>query len=171
MGDGALGFWKALAEVFPTTRPQRCWMHKTGNVLNCFPKNKHATVKTDIHQVWMASTRQDAEHAFDAFLEKYEAKYPKATHCLAKDRDELLAFYDFPAEHWQHLRTTKSDRVDVRHGAPAASEDQGVGYAQRVPRHGLQASSGRGEEVAPPQRRATDPRPHRRSSFQGWSSR
>jgi transposase-like protein len=106
VGDGALGFWKALAEVFPTTRQQRCWMHKTGNVLNCFPKNKHGTVKTDIHQIWMAATREDAERAFDAFLEKYEAKYPKAAHCLAKDRDELLAFYDFPAEHWQHLRTT-----------------------------------------------------------------
>ena len=106
VGDGALGFWKALAEVFPNTRAQRCWVHKTGNVLNCFPKNKHGAVKSDLHQIWMASTRDDAGKAFDAFLAKYKAKYPKGAHCLEKDRDELLAFYDFPAEHWQHLRTT-----------------------------------------------------------------
>ncbi len=106
VGDGALGFWKALAEVFPTTRQQRCWMHKTGNVLNSFPRNKHAGVKTDIHQIWMAESREDANKAFDTFVEKYEAKYPKAAQCLRKDRDELLAFYDFPAQHWQHIRTT-----------------------------------------------------------------
>jgi transposase-like protein len=106
VGDGALGFWKALAQVFPTTRSQRCWFHKTGNVLNCFPKSKHATVKSDLHQIWMASSRADAEKEFDAFIAKYKAKYPKAVDCLCKDRDELLAFYDFPAEHWQHIRTT-----------------------------------------------------------------
>jgi transposase-like protein len=106
VGDGALGFWKALAEVFPTTRVQRCWMHKTGNVLNCFPKSKHATVKQALHEIWMAESRAAATKAFDAFVEKYEAKYPKAVECLKKDRDELLAFYDFPAEHWQHIRTT-----------------------------------------------------------------
>ncbi len=106
VGDGALGFWKALAEVFPTTRTQRCWMHKTGNVLNCLPKHKHAAAKTDIHQIWMAATREEALKAFDAFIAKHEAKYPKAIQCLVKDRTELLAFYDFPAEHWQHLRTT-----------------------------------------------------------------
>ena len=106
VGDGALGFWKALSEVFPTTKPQRCWVHKTGNVLNCFPKNKQPTVKTDLHQVWMAETREEAEKAFDVFVAKFEAKYPKAVNCLSKDRDALLAFYDFPAEHWQHLRTT-----------------------------------------------------------------
>jgi len=106
VGDGALGFWKALAEAFPTTRSQRRWMHKTGNVLNCFPKKKHGTVKGDLHQIWMAESREDARRAFDTFIEKYDAKYPKAVQCLDKDRDELLAFYDFPAEHWQHLRTT-----------------------------------------------------------------
>ncbi len=106
VGDGALGFWKALAEVFPTTRSQRCWMHKTGNVLNCFPKHKQPLAKTDLHQIWMAATRDEAHKAFDTFIAKYEAKYPKAALCLKKDRDELLAFYDFPAEHWQHLRTT-----------------------------------------------------------------
>ncbi len=106
VGDGALGFWKALAEVVPTTRSHRCWMHKTGNVLNCFPKHKQPLAKTDLHQIWMAATRDEAHKAFDTFIAKYDAKYPKAALCLKKDRDELLAFYDFPAEHWQHLRTT-----------------------------------------------------------------
>jgi len=106
VGDGALGFWKALAEAFPTARVQRCWMHKAGNVLNCFPVAKQVSVKKDLHQIWMAATKADAEKAFDAFVAKYDAKYPKAIECLTKDRDELLAFYDFPAEHWRHLRTT-----------------------------------------------------------------
>ena len=105
-GDGALGFWKALAKVFPNAAHQRCWFHKTGNVLNRMPKKVHAKAKGDLQQIWMAATRQDANGAFDAFIEKYEAKYPKATECLAKDRTELLAFYDFPAEHWKHLRTS-----------------------------------------------------------------
>lgn len=104
--DGALGFWAALPKVYPTTREQRCWMHKTGNVLNAMPKSVQAKAKSDLHEIWMAETRQNAGKAFDAFLEKYQAKYPSACQCLAKDRDVLLAFYDFPAEHWKHLRTT-----------------------------------------------------------------
>lgn len=106
IGDGALGFWKALSEVFPTTRAQRCWVHKTANVLNKLPKHKQAAVKSDLQDIWMAETRADAIAAFDSLVAKYEAKYPKAVECLQKDRDELLAFYDFPAEHWVHLRTT-----------------------------------------------------------------
>jgi len=106
VGDGALGFWKAVAKVFPTTRTQRCWFHKSANVLNCFPKNKHTSVLADLHEIWMADTRANACKAFDKFLVTYQAKYPKATVCLEKDRDELLTFYDFPAEHWMHLRTT-----------------------------------------------------------------
>jgi putative transposase len=106
IGDGALGFWKALAEVFPTTREQRCWVHKTANVLDKLPKNKQAKAKSMIHEIWMADTRENASKAFDAFLETYQAKYSQATDCLAKDREVLLAFYDFPAEHWRHLRTT-----------------------------------------------------------------
>ncbi len=106
IGDGALGFWKALTEVFPETRHQRCWVHKTANVLNYLPKHKQATVKADLHDIWMAETRKDAFAAFDHFVLKHEAKHPRAVECLKKDRDELLAFYDFPAEHWQHLRTT-----------------------------------------------------------------
>ena len=106
VGDGALGFWAALRKAYPQTREQRCWMHKTGNVLDKLPKSLQPRAKDDLHQVWMAETRAEAEIAFDHFLEKYGAKYPKATECLAKDREVLLDFYDFPAEHWKHLRTT-----------------------------------------------------------------
>jgi transposase-like protein len=106
VGDGALGFWKALATVFPATRTQRCWVHKTANVLNKLPKGVHAKAKSMLHEIWMAQTRADAERAFDLFLEMYGAKYPAAASCLQGDRAELLAFYDFPAEHWIHLRTS-----------------------------------------------------------------
>jgi putative transposase len=105
-GDGALGFWKALPQAFPTTKEQRCWVHKTANVLDKLPKRLHPTAKEQIHQIWMAEKKVDAQQAFDTFLETYRAKYPKAVECLQKDRDVLLAFYDFPAEHWIHLRTT-----------------------------------------------------------------
>lgn len=106
IGDGALGFWKALPQIYPTTREQRCWVHKTANVLDKLPKRLQPEAKEKIHEIWMASTRADAEKAFDLFLKTYEAKYPKATQCLAKDREKLLEFYNFPAEHWSHLRTT-----------------------------------------------------------------
>jgi transposase-like protein len=105
-GDGALGFWKALPQVFPTTRTQRCWVHKTANELDRLPKRLQPHAKGMIHEIWMADTREAAQAAFDAFLATYGPKYPQACECLAKDRDELLAFYDFPAEHWIHLRTT-----------------------------------------------------------------
>ena len=106
IGDGALGFWKALPQVYPTTREQRCWVHKTANVLDKLPKRLQPEAKEKLHDIWMAATRADAVKAFDLFLETYSAKYPKAAECLRKDRDVLLAFYDFPAEHWGHLRTT-----------------------------------------------------------------
>ncbi len=106
IGDGALGFWSALAEQFPTTRTQRCWVHKTANVLNHLPKSEHAHAKSKLHDIWQASTRAEAEKAFDVFIRTYEQKHPKATACLVKDREALLAFYDFPADHWQHIRTT-----------------------------------------------------------------
>jgi putative transposase len=105
-GDGALGFWKALPKVFATTRAQRCWVHKTANVLDKLPKRLQPRAKEAIHDIWMADTRVAAGQAFDSFLATYGAKYPQACECLAKDRDELLTFYDFPAEHWKHLRTT-----------------------------------------------------------------
>ncbi len=106
VGDGALGFWKALPQVWPQTRVQRCWCHKTANVLNYLPKGEQPRAKDALHQIWMAAKRSEALRAFDLFIETYQAKFPKAPRCLAKDRDELLAFYDFPAEHWKHLRTT-----------------------------------------------------------------
>lgn len=106
VGDGALGFWKALPQVFGTTRTQRCWVHKTANILNKLPKSQQPKAKAALHEIWMAATREDAEKAFEHFLTVYRPKYPKAAQCLEKDRNELLAFYDFPAEHWIHLRTT-----------------------------------------------------------------
>jgi transposase-like protein len=106
IGDGSLGFWKALPQVFGTTKTQRCWKHKTANVLNKLPKALQAKAKADLNEIQMAEGRVAAEQAFDNFLINYEAKYPKATECLAKDRDTLLTFFAFPAEHWQHIRTT-----------------------------------------------------------------
>ena len=106
VGDGALGFWKALPQVFPTTREQRCWVHKTANVLDKLPKRLQPEAKEKLHAIWMAETKAEAGKAFDLFVATYQAKYAKATECLSKDRDVLLSFYDFPAEHWRHLRTT-----------------------------------------------------------------
>ena len=118
IADGALGFWKAAGEVWPKTREQRCWVHKTANVLNKLPKSQQPKAKRVLQEIWMAETKVAAEAAFDAFAESYALKYEKATECLAKDRDTLLAFYDFPAEHWKHLRTTnpiESTFATVRH--------------------------------------------------------
>jgi transposase-like protein len=118
VGDGALGFWAALEEIYPQTRAQRCWKHKTVNVLNYLPRAVQPKAKAALHEIWMAETRADASRAFDQFVAAYRAKYPKAVECLTKDRAELLAFYDFPAEHWIHLRTTnpiESTFATVRH--------------------------------------------------------
>lgn len=106
IGDGAMGFWAALEEVLPETRQQRCWMHKTMNVLNCLPKSSQPKAKQALHNIWQAETRVAAEQAFDVFIATYDAKYPKATLCLQKDREELMAFYSFPATHWQSIRTS-----------------------------------------------------------------
>ena len=106
VGDGALGFWKALGEVYGETRAQRCWVHKTANVLNQMPKSLQAGTKGQLHDIWMTETRVEAEKAFDFFVDAYGVKYPKAVERLVKDRDRLLAFYDFPTEHWKHIRTT-----------------------------------------------------------------
>jgi putative transposase len=118
VGDGALGFWKALDELLPGTRHQRCWVHKTANVLNKVPLSVQANMKTDLREIYGAPTRSAAEMAIDVFAEKYGAKYNKAVDCLTKDRETLLAFYDFPAEHWDHLRTSnpiESVFATVRH--------------------------------------------------------
>src|SRR5680860_681559 len=106
VGDGAMGFWAALDEIYGETRQQRCWFHKTGNVLNRVPKSVQPKMKQALHDIWQADTQQNAINAFDQFVAKFDAKYPKAVQCLQKDRDELLAFYDFPAQHWQSIRTT-----------------------------------------------------------------
>ena len=118
VADGALGFWQALEEVWPRTRGQRCWVHKTANVLNKLPKSQQSKAKRALQEIWMAETKKDALLAFDAFIETWGVKYDRATECLIKDRDALLAFYDFPAEHWKHLRTTnviESSLATVRH--------------------------------------------------------
>ena len=118
VGDGALGFWSALDEVYPKTRQQRCWVHKTANVLNYLPKGVQPKAKKALQEIWMAEDRASARKAFDHFVRSYRAKYPKAVDCLEKDRETLLAFYDFPAEHWVHIRTTnpiESTFATIRH--------------------------------------------------------
>ena len=105
-GDGAMGFWTAFRKICTSTREQRCWVHKTGNILNKLPKSSQGKAKEKLQNIWMAETKKEAEKAFDHFIKVYEAKFPKATTCLEKDREALLTFYDFPAEHWRHLRTT-----------------------------------------------------------------
>jgi transposase-like protein len=106
IADGALGFWKAVPKIWPKTRGQRCWVHKTANVLDKISKGQQPKAKKMIHNIWQAASRAEADKSFDLFVKTWEAKYPKATECLAKDREALLAFYDFPAEHWRHVRTT-----------------------------------------------------------------
>ena len=106
IGDGALGFWKALRKTYGNTRTQRCWVHKTANILDKLPKGTQPAAKKHIHEIYLAETKEDAEKAFDFFVELYGAKFPKAVKCLEKDREDLLAFYDFPAQQWAHLRTT-----------------------------------------------------------------
>lgn len=131
-GDGALGFWVALEKVFPTTKRQRCWVHKTVNVLDKLPKSQHGRAKAIIHDIWMASKRKEAEASLKHFEEVFGDKYPKATACLIKDKEDLLAFYDFPAKHWKHIRTTnpiESTFATIRlrtrrtkgHGSPDAA--------------------------------------------------
>ena len=118
VADGALGFWQALEEVWPKTRGQRCWMHKTANVLNKLPKSQQSKAKRALQEIWMAETKKDALAAFDAFVETWGVKYDKAVERLIKDRETLLSFYDFPAEHWKHLRTTnviESSFATIRH--------------------------------------------------------
>lgn len=118
IGDGALGFWAALEEVFPSTRQQRCWVHKTANVLDKLPKSSQGHAKSLIHEMYMAETKEQGLAAFDSFIKLYEAKYPKASECLKKDKEQLFTFYDYPAEHWVHIRTTnpiESTFATVRH--------------------------------------------------------
>ena len=108
VGDGALGFWAAISEVFPDTKGQRCWFHKSGNIINYLPKSLHSKARSDIQAIWMAPSRSEAEKAIVLFRDKYQDKYEKAVRCLTKDQDSLLRFYDFPASHWIHIRTTNA---------------------------------------------------------------
>lgn len=114
IGDGALGFWQAIRKVFPSTRHQRCWVHKTANILNKLPKSQQPKAKAMLHDIWLTGTREEAFKALDEFIHVHQAKWPKAVECLLKDKDELLAFYDFPAEHWSHLRSEQPDRKHLR---------------------------------------------------------
>jgi putative transposase len=118
IGDGSLGFWGALAEVYTKTQWQRCWVHKTRNVLNKLPKALQSKAKSDLHQIYLSDTKRNADKAYQKFIDTYGTKYPKASHCLEKDKEALLNFYDFPAEHWQSIRTTnpiESTFATVRH--------------------------------------------------------
>lgn len=132
IGDGAMGFWTALEEVYPKSRQQRCGMHKTMNVLNCLLKSLQAKAKQALHEIWQAKTRQDAEKTFDLFLKTYASKYPEAALCTQKDRDELVAFYDFPAQHWQGIRMSnpiESTFNTIRHRTKRSKG--------RLTRHGM----------------------------------
>lgn len=118
IGDGALGFWRALEEEFPRTQQQRCWVHKTANILDKMPKSVQPRAKELIHEMYKALEKTQALKSFDCFLSTYEARYPKACKCLEKDKDQLFEFYDFPAMHWQHIRTTnpiESTFATIRH--------------------------------------------------------
>src|SRR3974390_2280290 len=138
VADGALGFWQALEEVWPQTRGQRCWVHKTANVLNKLPKSQQSKAKRALQEIWMAESKKDALVAFDAFIETWGVKYERAVECLIKDRDALLAFYDFPAEHWKHLRTTNVIESSFA-TAPSHGAIQGMSLEQDRARHDLQA--------------------------------
>ena len=163
VGDGALGFWGALREVFPDTREQRCWFHKIANVLAALPKSAHPGAKKALAEIWNAEDKRHALDAVKAFEAAYGAKFPKAVAKITDDLDELLAFYDYPAEHWVHLRTTNPDRIDLRHRAQPQQDHQRPRLPGRRTRHGVQADRGRPVTLA--RRQRTPPgraRPRRR---------
>ena len=165
VGDGAMGFWAALEEVYPTTRQQRCWMHKTMNVLNCLPKSLQPKAKQALHEIWQANTREDAEKAFDLFLVTYEPKYPKAALCLAKDQEELMAFYDFPAQHWQSIRTSnpiESTFGTIRHRTKRSKGYPDTGWDAA---YDVQVGPVCTEELAAPTRVRLSGKGHNRVKF------
>jgi transposase-like protein len=139
VGDGALGFWSALREVFPEATEGRCWFHKSANVLAALPKSAHPGAKKALAEIWGAEGRRHALDAVAAFKAAYGAKFPKAVAKITDDVDQLLAFYDYPAEHWVHLRTTNPISVNLRHGAPPDQGHQGPRLAGGRPGHGVQA--------------------------------
>lgn len=129
IGDGAMGFWSALEEIYPDTRHQRCWLHKTLSVLNAVPQSIQHKVKQAPHEIWQAETREQAHRAFDVFIDTFETKYPKARLTLQKDQDELSAFYDFPAQHWQSLRT--ANPIESTFGTIRQRTKRSKGYLTR----------------------------------------
>ena len=152
IADGALGFWAADAQgMARRQREQRCWVHKTANV----PKSLQNKAKARLHDIWQAETRASAERAFDSFVEDFAMKYPKAVECLTKDRDVLLTFYDFPAEHWKHLRTTNPIESNVRHGATSSRPNEGQRQPCGVPGDGFQTRAVSRETLAEIERSST----------------
>jgi putative transposase len=139
VGDGALGFWKALRDIFPDTREQRCWVHKTANVLDALPKSAQPAAKNAIAQIYNAEDKEHAAVAVKVFAKQYGAKFPKAVEKITRDEDVLLTFYDFPAEHWIHLRTTNPDRVHLRHRQAAHQGHSRRRVPLRGPGHDVQA--------------------------------
>jgi len=139
VGDGAMGFWAALEEVFPQTRHQRCWFHKMGNVLNALPQSLQTKAKQALQEIWMAATRAEALRAFEHFVAAYAQKYPKATEKLTKDRDALLAFYDLPSWLLRAYPHHQPDRIDICHRAPSHHPHAQLRLARDVPGTGLQA--------------------------------
>ena len=169
VGDGAMGFWSALSEVFPSTRTQRCWMHKTGNVLNYLPKSAQAKAKHGLHEIWMAETRAKAERAFNEWLERYDDKYPKATACLVRDRDELLAFFDFPRRPLDAPSNHQRHRIGLRHDPPSHRASQGLRHPTNHAVDDLQDGHLRGEILAPAPRLPPPRQGHRGSQVQRWN--
>jgi hypothetical protein len=166
VGDGALGFWGALREVFPTTREQRCWFHKIANVLAALPKSAHPGAKKALAEIWSAEDRRHALAAVNSFEAAYIARFPKAVAKITDDLEELLAVYDFPAEHWIHLRTTNPIWVHVRHRPTPHEDHPRAGLPRRRAGDGIQAHRGRPRPLASsqraPPRRARPPRRHLR---------
>jgi len=182
IGDGALGFWTALREVFATTREQRCWVHKTMNVLNAMPKSVQAKAKGHLHDIWQAETKAKANAAFDFFVATYGVKWDKAVAKLVKDRDALLTFYDYPAEHWKHIRTSNpiespglrpfwaelihwinsQTPITLRDGPASHETHEGMPQPEDRAGHGLQADDVGAEEMAQTRRPEPPARDHPR---------
>jgi transposase-like protein len=168
IGDGALGFWKAARQLWSETREQRCWVHKTANVLDKLPKGVQPKAKRMLHEIYLAEGKAAADKAFDLFVATYQAKFPKATECLAKDRKELLTFYDFPAEHWLHIRTTNPIESVFATVRLRTDKTKGDGDARGLPDDGLQAHGVRRQALAVSERSGAPGGSDSRGLIRGW---
>jgi transposase-like protein len=164
-GDGAMGFWAALEEVFPTTPQQRCWMHKTGNVLNCLPKRTQPKAKKALHDIWQAETREEAHTAFDLFIETYEAKYPKAAQCLIKGPRRIADLLRLPGPALAEHPHIKSDRKRLRHNPAPDKANQRMSQPRRHAPHDVQAGPERRKKLAKTARLRSSRRRHQRRRF------